>query len=145
MVAKVISGKTIRGALSYNENKVAEGMATCILASKFGSEPDHLSFYDKLDTFQNQIRWNPKTKTNILHISLNFDKAENLPVDTLREISSSYMKKIGFGDQPYLVYQHFDAAHPHIPACTRIPTVTITTTTTNPARTWGVRSRSALH
>jgi hypothetical protein len=24
------------------------------------------------------------------------------------------MKKIGFGEQPYLVYQHHDAAHPHI-------------------------------
>jgi hypothetical protein len=24
------------------------------------------------------------------------------------------MNKIGFGSQPYLVYQHFDAAHPHI-------------------------------
>src|SRR5690242_6088470 len=24
------------------------------------------------------------------------------------------MDKIGFGNQPYLVYQHYDAAHPHI-------------------------------
>jgi len=24
------------------------------------------------------------------------------------------MQKIGFGEQPYLVYQHFDAGHPHI-------------------------------
>jgi hypothetical protein len=114
MVAKVISGKTIRGALSYNENKVAQGTATCILASKFGSEPDDLSFYNKLYRFQDLMQWNPKTKTNTLHISLNFDKTENLPVDVLREISSTYMDKIGFGDQPYLVYQHFDAAHPHI-------------------------------
>jgi hypothetical protein len=114
MVAKVISGKTIRRALSYNENKVAEGTATCILASKFGSEPDDLSFYTKLYRFQNLMQWNPKTKTNTLHISLNFDKTENPPVDVLREISSTYMNKIGFGDQPYLVYQHFDAAHPHI-------------------------------
>jgi hypothetical protein len=114
MVAKVISGKTIRGALSYNENKVAEGTAACILASKFGSEPDDLSFHSKLYRFQNLMQWNPKTKTNTLHISLNFDKTESLPVDVLREISSTYMDKIGFGDQPYLVYQHFDAAHPHI-------------------------------
>ena len=24
------------------------------------------------------------------------------------------MEKIGFGEQPYLTYQHFDAGHPHI-------------------------------
>jgi len=110
----VISGKTIRGALSYNENKVAEGKAVCILASSFGSDPKDLSFHDKLDRFQNLMKWNQKTKTNTIHISLNFDPREKLALDILREISSTYMEKIGFGDQPYLVYQHFDAAHPHI-------------------------------
>jgi hypothetical protein len=114
MVAKVNTGKTIRGALNYNENKVAEGMATCILASKFGDEPGKLSFHDKLYKFLGLIEWNKKVKTNTVHISLNFDVSEKLPVDRLQEISASYMSKIGFGDQPYLVYQHLDAAHPHI-------------------------------
>jgi len=26
----------------------------------------------------------------------------------------SICKKLGFGDQPYLIYQHHDAGHPHI-------------------------------
>src|SRR4029079_6145587 len=30
------------------------------------------------------------------------------------EIASVYMEKIGFAEQPYLVYQHLDAGHPHI-------------------------------
>ena len=30
------------------------------------------------------------------------------------DIASFYMEKIGFGQQPYLVYQHLDAGHPHI-------------------------------
>lgn len=30
------------------------------------------------------------------------------------EIAKVYMQKIGFGEQPYLVYQHYDAGHPHI-------------------------------
>jgi hypothetical protein len=32
----------------------------------------------------------------------------------MKEISEAYMQKIGFGEQPYLVYQHFDSGHPHI-------------------------------
>jgi hypothetical protein len=29
-------------------------------------------------------------------------------------IAETYMSKIGFGEQPFLVYQHFDAGHPHL-------------------------------
>jgi len=50
-----------------------------------------------------------------VHISLNFDPSEaSLPKEKLFEIASDYMEKIGFGNQPYLIYQHHDAGHPHI-------------------------------
>jgi hypothetical protein len=114
MVAKVISGKTIRGALNYNENKVKEGVAHFIMANQFGCAPSELTFAAKLNRFEKLIARNQKTKTNAIHISLNFDVTENLGKGKLCSVASTYMDKIGFGDQPYLVYQHLDAAHPHI-------------------------------
>ncbi|MDJ1484220.1 relaxase/mobilization nuclease domain-containing protein [Cytophagaceae bacterium YF14B1] len=51
---------------------------------------------------------------NSVHISLNFDPSEKLSCEQLQEIAQTYMDKIGFGNQPYLVYEHLDAAHPHI-------------------------------
>lgn len=114
MVAKVISGKSIRGALNYNENKVKEGKASCLLAHKFGSPVSDLSFSNKLMRFQKLTERNPKVKTNALHISLNFDTTERLEVRKLKAIAQTYMERIGFGEQPYLVYQHTDAAHPHV-------------------------------
>jgi hypothetical protein len=114
MVAKVISGKTIRGVISYNENKVKEGTAVCILASRFPGEAGELSFKTKLDTFLLYTSRNTKSKTNAVHISLNFDPKEKLHVDTLKQIAGAYLEKIGFKEQPFLVYQHFDAAHPHV-------------------------------
>src|SRR5690606_2824661 len=51
---------------------------------------------------------------NSVHISLNFAAGETLGDDTLRDIASDYMDAIGFGNQPYLVYRHDDAGHPHI-------------------------------
>src|SRR5207244_2186639 len=30
------------------------------------------------------------------------------------KIATRYMEEIGFGSQPYLVYQHYDAGHKHI-------------------------------
>ncbi|RAW01964.1 relaxase/mobilization nuclease domain-containing protein [Pseudochryseolinea flava] len=114
MVAKVISGKTIRGVLSYNENKVKEGTAACIRAEGFPVKADELGFNDKLQTFLDYQLLNSKVKTNAIHISLNFDKSDRLDKDMLEKIAETYLDKIGFGSQPYLVYQHFDAAHPHI-------------------------------
>ncbi|MBL0744854.1 relaxase/mobilization nuclease domain-containing protein [Chryseolinea lacunae] len=114
MVAKIISGKNMRGALNYNEQKVQEGKAECIQANLFKGEASELGFNDKLDRFQDLHQHNTRTKTNTLHISLNFDPGEKLDVDTLNGIARAYMDRIGFGNQPYLVYQHHDAAHPHV-------------------------------
>ena len=114
MVAKVNSGKNILGLLNYNENKVKEGVAECIHENLFNCNVNRLSFYDKLKTFQSFITRNHRTTTKAVHISLNFDPSEKLNKDTLNAIATQYMDKIGFGNQPYLVYQHFDAAHPHI-------------------------------
>lgn len=114
MVAKVISGKKIRGVLSYNENKVKEGTAACIKAEGFPRSADVLSFNDKLQTFLDYQLLNTKVKTNAIHISLNFDKSDKLDKNKLEAIAETYLERIGFGSQPYLVYQHFDAAHPHV-------------------------------
>lgn len=114
MVCKVRCGKSIRGALNYNENKVREGKAECIGAVNFVGEAHHMTFHEKLASFQNLIDGNTRAKTNTLHISLNFDVGEKLSQNKLNHIATTYMDKIGFGGQPYLVYQHHDAAHPHL-------------------------------
>jgi hypothetical protein len=114
MVCKVRSGKNIKGALNYNEQKVKEGVAECIGAVNFVGEPQQLRFFDKLARFEQLIEKNARAKTNCVHISLNFDVSEKLNQNKLNEIAAHYMDKIGFGDQPYLVYQHNDAAHPHL-------------------------------
>lgn len=110
----MIFGKTIRGVLSYNENKVAGGKAECLLASGFAAQPNDLTFHQKFKRFTSLMLRNEKVKTNTLHISLNFDTTENIAKDLLKTIATTYMQKIGFGSQPFLVYEHHDAAHPHL-------------------------------
>lgn len=98
----------------HNENKVRECKAECIGAGNFVGESHHMTFYEKLARFQNLIEGNTRAKTNTLHISLNFGVGEKLSQNKLNQIATIYMDKIGFGGQPYLVYQHHDAAHPHL-------------------------------
>jgi hypothetical protein len=114
VVAKINSGTSIIGMLNYNENKASEGQAELIIASKYGREPEDLNFYQKLERLTHLAERNSRAKTNALHISLNFDVGENLSKEQLHSIASRYMEGIGFGEQPFLVYQHFDAGHPHL-------------------------------
>jgi len=114
MVAKIIIGKKLRGALHYNENKVAESQADLLLASGFAGDIDQMNFHQKLQRFENLLMLKPSVKTNTLHISLNFDAVEKMDYVTLQRIAIAYMEKIGFGDQPFLAYRHHDAAHDHV-------------------------------
>ena len=114
MVAKIKSGKSLIGALNYNENKVMAGKAKLIAANGYMKNHEVLSFYDKLFRLTDLAERNLRTKTNTVHLSLNFDVTENLSNELLIKIADEYMEKIGFGYQPYLIYKHFDAGHPHV-------------------------------
>jgi hypothetical protein len=114
MVTRIISGQSIRGLLNYNESKIAEEQATLILASRFGTDIGRLDFKAKLNRFENLTMLNSRVKTNALHIMLNFDRDDKVDTPAFQQIANSYLERIGFGDQPYLVYQHKDVSHPHI-------------------------------
>lgn len=114
MVAKIVIGRSIQGILHYNENKVGIGDAKLILAVGFASEIEQMNFKQKLARFENLNLLKPSVKTNALHITLNFDASERLDNLKVQQVAMAYMDKIGFGEQPYLVYRHNDAAHQHI-------------------------------
>ncbi|MEI9943944.1 MAG: relaxase/mobilization nuclease domain-containing protein [Chitinophagaceae bacterium] len=114
MVARINSGKSISKALNYNEKKVQQGEAEFLAAQNFLKDANALNFYQKLAMFEKLNSLNEKVVTNTLHVSLNFDPSEKLENEKLIEIATMYMKGIGFGDQPYLIYRHFDTNHPHI-------------------------------
>jgi len=114
MVAVIKTSRSITSILNYNENKVKEGVAECISAVNYPLEIDKLSFTQKLNRFLKLSSLNENAKRNSVHISLNFDPSEKHSKEKLIEIADVYMEKIGFGKQPYLVYQHHDTGHPHL-------------------------------
>ena len=113
MVAVIKTSSSIRSILNYNENKIEIGKAECISAVNYPLELEKLSFTSKLNRFLKLAELNTNAKRNTVHISLNFDPSENHSKEKLAEIADTYMEKLGFGRQPYLVYQHYDAGHPH--------------------------------
>jgi hypothetical protein len=100
--------------LHYNENKVTAGGAKLILTSGFAADIHQFSLAQKLQRFEHLTELNSRVKTNAIHITLNFDEQDQLSNEQLQQITMAYMERIGFGDQPYLVYKHNDAAHTHV-------------------------------
>jgi hypothetical protein len=114
MVARIKIKDALRANFHYNENKVSEGVATCLAAVNYHKEAERLSPAQRLHMLEKISALEPRIKVNSVHISLNFDPSESHSAECLKEIARGYMERIGFGSQPYLVYQHFDAGHPHI-------------------------------
>ena len=142
MVTKIVSGKSIRGVLQYNENKVSSGEAVLLIASGFAADINELNVHQKNQRFENLTMLNGHSKTNALHITLNFDPTDMLDNSKYQQVASAFMERIGFGDQPFLVYRHDDAGHPHLHVVTtnirpdgqRIDTHNIGRTLANDAR-----------
>jgi hypothetical protein len=110
MVAVIKTGHSIHRIFNYNENKVKEGLAECIGAGNYPIGSDILSLSIKLNRFLKQLELNENVKRNSTQISLDFHPSETqLSKEKLLAINEIYMDKIGFGKQPYLVYQHHDA------------------------------------
>ena len=114
MVAKIGTGYKIRNSFYYNQDKVKTGEAFCIHAENYPMDLADMNEFHKLNMLLKVAEKNDNVKRNSVHISLNFAPGEQLSDDLLRTIATEYMEGIGFGNQPYLVYRHEDAAHPHI-------------------------------
>lgn len=114
MVAVITSGTSIRRMFHYNENKVKEGAAVCLMAANYPMDLSDMNEHHRINMLLKTAAKNPDVKRSSIHISLNFAPGEQLSDDLLRSIAADYMERIGFGQQPYLVYRHDDAGHPHI-------------------------------
>src|SRR5258708_34120680 len=101
MVARINSAKRMLTILNYNENKVKEGAAKCILENSFGRPGAKMTFNQKLNGFEAFMRMNKRTKVKAGHISINFHPDEKLNEQNLRDIAPDYMDRTASENQPY--------------------------------------------
>lgn len=117
MVAKISNGNSLFGALTYNLNKVKEEKAHIICSQKIirsiSNNPD-LNLALIMKSFEPYLAMNDRIKKPIVHISLNPDPKDSLSDDDYKKIAEEYLEKMGFKDQPYLVFKHEDIDRHHI-------------------------------
>jgi hypothetical protein len=67
-----------------------------------------------LQSFEPYLLANMRTEKPVLHVSLNPDPKDVLSNEQLSEIAQIYMQKMGYGNQPFIVYLHEDIERRHI-------------------------------
>lgn len=117
MVAKINRGVSLYGAVIYNQQKVNESMARIISGNRMIADvtgnPEHV-MRNTLWAFENYLLANRNTEKPVLHISLNPSADDKLTDSQFADLAREYMQKMGYGDQPYIVYIHEDIDRRHI-------------------------------
>lgn len=115
MVAKISSGSLLYGVLAYNQTKVDERMAMVIFTNRMIEPKDgEYDITTCMRSFEPYLLANQRTEKPVLHISINPDPKDKLSDEQLSEIAQTYMDKMGYGDQPFIVYKHEDIDRHHI-------------------------------
>ena len=115
MVAKISLGNSLYGAICYNGEKINKEKGRLLDTNKIYN--DGTGSVDIKRAFADFMQWMPsttKTERPMVHISLNPHPDDVLTDAQLTAIAREYMEKMGFGDQPYMVYKHTDINRHHM-------------------------------
>lgn len=117
MVAKISHGASLYGALAYNHEKVLKGSAEILSGHRMISDRPGLPSEDLrlvLLSFENHLTANRRTEKPVLHVSLSPAPEDRLDNARLMELAEKYMDKMGYGQQPFIVYRHDDTCNTHV-------------------------------
>ncbi|HSD09301.1 conjugal transfer protein MobB [Flavobacterium sp.] len=115
MIAKIGRGNNLYGALVYNQLKVEKENGQVLYTNKIIETPDgSYAVSQLLRSFEPYLLANRKTEKPILHISLNPDPKDKVSDEQFEQLAQKYMQKMGYAEQPFVVFKHTDIDRTHI-------------------------------
>jgi len=115
MVAKISLGSSLYGALAYNGEKINEGKVKLLVTNKvFDDGTGKMDIHRAVEDFKCYMPPQVRTEKPVIHISLNPHPDDKLTDVELADIAQKYMDKLGYGNQPYMVYKHEDINRHHL-------------------------------
>lgn len=115
MVAKISVGKSLYGALAYNGEKINEAKGRLLATNKiFNDGTGTVDINRAMNDFRSYMPEHTKVEKPVLHISLNPHPDDVLTDTELQDIAREYLEKLGYGNQPYLIFKHEDIDRHHL-------------------------------
>ena len=114
MIAKISPpSKDLMKTLTYNFRKVDRDQADILLSGQLSAD-GRLTAERVFREMTAYIPSGARTKNIVFHASINPRPDEPLSDDRLRTIAHEYLRRLGYGDQPFIVFKHRDIAREHI-------------------------------
>ena len=114
MIAKISPpSKDLMKTLTYNFRKVDRDQADILLSGQLSAD-GRLTAKRVFREMTAYIPSGTRTKNIVFHASINPRPDEPLSDDRLRTIAHEYLCRLGYGDQPFIVFKHRDIAREHI-------------------------------
>lgn len=115
VIAKILPAKSNNfNGVGYNENKQENEKATLLEANNFvGLDINNSSQKDYVMYLQNQTKKNTRIKKPQFHATIS-SKGKEKSFEELQDFAKEWMKQMGYGDNPYLVYGHKDTENNHL-------------------------------
>lgn len=115
MVAKISIGSSLYGALAYNGEKMNREEGRVLGANKIILPADgQIDIARMVENFNLFMPKMGRTKKPVLHISLNPHPDDKLTEQQYEILAREYLDKLGFGEQPFIIYKHMDIDRHHI-------------------------------
>ena len=115
MVAKISVGKSLYGAIAYNADKINREEGRLLAANRvFNDGSGRVDIRKAMESFLTFLPPVIKTEKPVLHISLNPHPDDVLTDTELQDIAREYLEKLGYGNQPYLIFKHEDIDRHHL-------------------------------
>jgi hypothetical protein len=117
MIVKILSSSSKFSGVVYNTNKVDRNKGDLMKVANFGALQSltRLRPYDYVNYLQMVASQNTRVKNPQFHAILSA-KGKMYSAKELTAIAESWLEKMGYGDQPYLIVYHRDTENNHVHA-----------------------------
>jgi len=113
MHAIIAHNRSIAQVLRYHQQKVNLGTAENIAAENFINGRESLTLAEAQYHFDRLSSRNERVTKNVLHVFLSFDEHEWIDNTKMAAVACDYLEGMGFQEQPWLAYRHYDSLIPH--------------------------------
>ncbi|GAB3832326.1 hypothetical protein GCM10028895_49880 [Pontibacter rugosus] len=119
MIVKILSSAGTFAGVGYNEDKVEKGTAELLVAENFGmlqpvggalGNADYTSY---LQSWSKSESNEQRVKQPQFHAVISCEGREKDAAE-LVDMATQYLQKMGYGENPHLIYFHSDTQNNHV-------------------------------
>ena len=115
MVAKISVGSSLYCAIAYNGEKINKEEGRLLTTNRiYNDGTGTVDIRKAMEGFLTFMPEHTRVEKPVVHISLNPHPDDKLTDTEFQEIAREYLEKMGFGNQPYLVFKHEDIDRHHL-------------------------------